>query len=66
MKIDLHFQRVFTRYLVISYSDGVNNMFEDVDFVGIDKNEFGVFFKRFMHDKCKKVYYCMPDIQLPK
>ena len=40
MKIDLHFAVIFIRYPSITYLDGAEKMFNDVDFVGMDKNEF--------------------------
>lgn len=65
-KIDLHFECILTRYPVISYSDGVEQRFEDIDYARIHKNEFVVFLERFANEKCVNIYYCMPDIRFPE
>ena len=65
MKIDLHFAGIFTRYLVITYSDGAEQRFEDVDFARMDKNDFVLFVEIFSTERCVNVYYCMPDIKFP-
>ena len=63
MNIDLHFAGLFTSYPEISYSDGLEQRFEDVDFVGMDKNEFMLFIQRFANDTCINVYFFMPNIE---
>ena len=65
MKIDLHFAGIFTRYPIISYSDGVEKRFDDVDFVGMDKNVFLDFLQRFTNERYVNVYFCMPDVEFP-
>lgn len=62
MKIDLHFVGIFTGYSVISYSYGAEQRFEDVDFAGMDKNDFMMFIQRFANEKPMNVYYSMPNI----
>ena len=52
-KIDLHFAGLFTRYPMISYSDGVEQRFEDVDFAGMDKKQiFSVHSEIRKRDMC--------------
>ena len=65
MKIDLHFAGIFSRYPAICYSDGAEQRFDDVDFVGMDKNEFVGFIQRFANEVCINVYFCMPDVVFP-
>ena len=65
MKIDLHFAGIFSRYHAICYSDGAEQMFDDVDFAGMDKNEFVGFIQRFANEVCINVYFCMPDVVFP-
>ena len=66
MKVDLHFAGFFfSRYPTISYSDGAEQRFEDVDFAGMDLKEFLLFIQRFANEECVNVYFCMPDLQFP-
>ncbi|XP_052622742.1 uncharacterized protein LOC128128018 [Lactuca sativa] len=65
MKIDLHFAGIFSRYPAICYSDGAEQMFDDVDFAVMDKNEFVGFIQRFANEVCINVYFCMPDVVFP-
>ncbi|CAH1427337.1 unnamed protein product [Lactuca virosa] len=39
-------------------------MFNDVDFSSMTYSQCTTFFKRFMHEDCKKLYYCEPCISL--
>nr|KAJ0227772.1 hypothetical protein LSAT_V11C100021380 [Lactuca sativa] len=39
-------------------------MFTDVDFSSMTYYEFVNFFERFMHEECKKFYYCEPGNSL--
>nr|KAJ0205312.1 hypothetical protein LSAT_V11C500238060 [Lactuca sativa] len=64
-KIDLHFAGIFMRYPTICYSDCAEQRFDDVDFAGMDKNEFVVFIQRFANEVCFNVYFCMPDVEFP-
>ena len=52
MKIDLHFAGFFTRYPEISYTDGAEQRFEDVDFARMDRNEFVEFLQRSANEMC--------------
>ena len=65
MKIDLHLEGTFMRYPVISYSDGMDQRIEDVDFDGMDMNEFVVFLERFANERCVNVYFWKPGIEFP-
>ncbi|XP_023737311.2 uncharacterized protein LOC111885278 [Lactuca sativa] len=65
MKIDLHFAGIFSRYPAIYCSDGAEQMFDDVDFAGMDKNEFVGFIQIFANEVCINVYFCMPDVVFP-
>lgn len=38
------------RYTGISYSDGAEQIFEDVDYAGMDKNKFVAFLERFANE----------------
>nr|KAJ0206594.1 hypothetical protein LSAT_V11C500244760 [Lactuca sativa] len=55
--VELNYQGVFNRN-PFSYTRGVKTMFTDVDFSSMTYYEFVSFFKRFMHEECKKFYYC--------
>ncbi|CAI9262324.1 unnamed protein product [Lactuca saligna] len=65
LSIKVHFQGVFINK-PFCYSDGVHHVFKNVDFAGMSYNEFVSFLKRFTQEKCKKVYYCQPDLQIPE
>ncbi|CAI9270878.1 unnamed protein product [Lactuca saligna] len=65
LSIKVHFQGVFVNK-PFCYSDGVHHVFENVDFVGMSYNEFVDFLTRFTQEKCEKVYYCQPDLQIPE
>lgn len=65
MKTDLHFAGIFTRYPLINYLDGDEQRFDEVNFVGMDKNEFVMFAQIFANENFVNVYYCMPDIAFP-
>ncbi|CAH1423674.1 unnamed protein product [Lactuca virosa] len=61
--VELNYQGVFNRN-PFSYTGGVKTMFTDVDFSSMTYYEFVNFFKRFMHEECKKFYYCEPGNSL--
>ena len=63
MKIEHHFIGIFIRYPTISYVDGAEQRFEDVDFTG--RNESELFLERFTNEMCVNVYFYMPDIEFP-
>ncbi|CAH1443760.1 unnamed protein product [Lactuca virosa] len=42
----------------------VKSFTTDVDFSSMTYYEFVNFFERFMHEECKKFYYCEPDNSL--
>ncbi|CAI9287734.1 unnamed protein product [Lactuca saligna] len=65
LSIKVHFQGVFINK-PFCYSDGVHHVFENVNFAGMSYNEFVGFLERFTQEKCEKVYYCQPDLQIPK
>nr|KAJ0199881.1 hypothetical protein LSAT_V11C600308540 [Lactuca sativa] len=48
------------------YSYDVHHVFENIDFVGMSYNEFVGFLERFTQDKCEKLYYYQPDLQIPE
>ncbi|CAI9266735.1 unnamed protein product [Lactuca saligna] len=59
--VELNYQGVFNRN-PFSYTGGVKTIFNDVDFSSITYSEFVTFCERFMHEECKKFYYCEPDM----
>nr|KAJ0218784.1 hypothetical protein LSAT_V11C300131960 [Lactuca sativa] len=61
--VELNYQGVFNRN-PFSYTGGVKTMFTDVDFSSMTYYEFVNFFERFMHEECKKFYYCEPGNSL--
>ncbi|CAI9259177.1 unnamed protein product [Lactuca saligna] len=65
LSIKVHFQGVFINK-PFCYFDGVHHVFENVDFAGMSFNEFVGFLERFTQEKCEKVYYCQPNLQIPK
>nr|KAJ0201928.1 hypothetical protein LSAT_V11C600302810 [Lactuca sativa] len=65
LSIKVQFQGVFINK-PFCYSDGVHHVFENVDFDGMSFNEFVGFLERFTQEKCEKVYYCQPDLQIPE
>ncbi|CAI9285005.1 unnamed protein product [Lactuca saligna] len=46
------------------YIGGVRTIFNDVDFSSMTYYECVTFFKRFMHEDCKRLYYCEPGISI--
>ncbi|CAH1441947.1 unnamed protein product [Lactuca virosa] len=60
---ELNYQGVFTRN-PFSYTGGVKTMFNDVDFSSMTFSECVTFFKCFMHEQCKKMYYCESGLSL--
>ncbi|CAI9274576.1 unnamed protein product [Lactuca saligna] len=63
--IKVHFQGMFINK-PFCYSDGVHHVFENIDFAGMSYNEFVDFIERFTQEKFEKLYYCQPDLQIPK
>ena len=61
--VELNYQGVFNRN-PFSYTGGVKTIFNDVDFSSMTYSEFVTFCERFMHEECKKFYYCEPDMSL--
>ncbi|CAH1426938.1 unnamed protein product [Lactuca virosa] len=61
--VKLNYQGVFNRNH-FSYTGGVKTMFTDVDFSSMTYSEFVTFCERFMHEECKKFYYCEPGNSL--
>ncbi|CAI9268545.1 unnamed protein product [Lactuca saligna] len=59
--VELNYQGVFNRN-PFSYTGGVKTIFNDVDFSSMTYSEFVTFCERFMHEECKKSYYCEPDM----
>nr|KAJ0199436.1 hypothetical protein LSAT_V11C600338640 [Lactuca sativa] len=59
--VELNYQGVFNRN-PFSYTGGVKTIFNDVDFSSMTYSEFVTFCERFMHEECKKFYYCEPDM----
>ncbi|CAI9278904.1 unnamed protein product [Lactuca saligna] len=59
--VELNYQEVFNRN-PFSYTGGVKTIFNDVDFSSMTYSEFVTFCERFMHEECKKFYYCEPDM----
>ncbi|CAI9303910.1 unnamed protein product [Lactuca saligna] len=59
--VELNYQGVFNRN-PFSYTGGVKTIFNDVDFSSMTYYEFVTFCERFMHEECKKFYYCEPDM----
>nr|KAJ0222911.1 hypothetical protein LSAT_V11C200061390 [Lactuca sativa] len=59
ISLKVHFQGVFINK-PFCYSDGVHHVFENIVllFVG--------FLERFTQEKCEKLYYCQPDLQIPE
>ncbi|KAL7602969.1 hypothetical protein Lser_V15G16880 [Lactuca serriola] len=61
--VELNYQGVFNRN-PFSYTGGVKTIFNDVDFSSMTYFEFVTFCERFMHEDCKKFYYCEPYMSL--
>ncbi|CAI9286062.1 unnamed protein product [Lactuca saligna] len=61
--VELNYQCVFT-FNLFFYTGGVKNMLKDVDFSSMTYSKCVTFFERFMHEDCKKLYYCEPDVCL--
>ena len=61
--VELNYQGVFNRN-PFSYTGGVKTIFNDVDFSSMTYSEFVTFCERFMHEECKKFYYCEPGNSL--
>ncbi|CAH1454145.1 unnamed protein product [Lactuca virosa] len=61
--VELNYQGVFTRN-PFSYTGGVKTVFNDVDFSSMTYSECVTFFEHIIHEDCKKLYYCEPDISL--
>ncbi|CAI9299761.1 unnamed protein product [Lactuca saligna] len=61
--VELNYQGVFNQN-PFSYTGGVKTIFNDVDFSSLTYSEFVTFCERFMHEECKKFYYCEPDMSL--
>ncbi|CAH1432560.1 unnamed protein product [Lactuca virosa] len=61
--VELNYQGVFNRN-PFSYTGDVKTMFIDVDFSSMNYSEFVTFCKHFMHEECKKFYYCEPGNSL--
>ncbi|CAH1412117.1 unnamed protein product [Lactuca virosa] len=61
--VELNYQGVFNRN-PFSYTGGVKIMFIDVDFSSMTYSEFLTFCEHFMHEECKKFYYCEPGNSL--
>ena len=61
--VELNYQGVFNRN-PFSYTGGVKTIFNDVDFSSMTYSEFVTFCERFMHEECKKFYYCEPENSL--
>ncbi|CAI9259249.1 unnamed protein product [Lactuca saligna] len=61
--VELNYQGVFNRN-PFSYTGGVETIFNDVDFSSMTYSEFVTFCERFMHEECKKFYYCELDMSL--
>ncbi|CAI9262730.1 unnamed protein product [Lactuca saligna] len=59
--VALNYQGVFNRN-PFSYTGGVKTIFNDVDFSSMTYSEFVTFCERFMHEECKKFYYCEPEM----
>ncbi|CAI9264611.1 unnamed protein product [Lactuca saligna] len=59
--VELNYQGVFNRN-PFSYTSGVKTIFNDVEFSSMTYSEFVTFCERFMHEECKKFYYCEPDM----
>ncbi|CAI9299908.1 unnamed protein product [Lactuca saligna] len=59
--VELNYRGVFNRN-PFSYTGGVKTIFNDVDFSSMTYSEFVTFCERFMHEECKKFYYCEPDM----
>ncbi|CAI9275651.1 unnamed protein product [Lactuca saligna] len=57
--VELNFKGVFLRN-PFSYNHGINPIFNDHDFSGMTYGECITFFKRFMQESIKKLYYCKP------
>ncbi|CAI9298834.1 unnamed protein product [Lactuca saligna] len=64
-EIDVHFQGMFARN-PIRYTGGITQRFSDIDFAGMDKDGCVAFIKRFIGEKCEKLYYYQLDIDFPK
>ncbi|CAI9298351.1 unnamed protein product [Lactuca saligna] len=65
LSIKVHFQGVFINKPFCN-SDGVHHVFENVNFAVMSFNEFVGFLEHFTQEKCEKVYYCQPGLQIPK
>ncbi|CAI9279346.1 unnamed protein product [Lactuca saligna] len=59
--VELNYQGVFNRNR-FSYTSGVKTIFNDVEFSSMTYSEFVTFCERFMHEECRKYYYCEPDM----
>ncbi|CAI9283139.1 unnamed protein product [Lactuca saligna] len=46
------------------YSDGIHHVFDDIDFAGMTHKDFIGFLEQFTQEKCQKVYYCQPDLEI--
>ncbi|CAH1448265.1 unnamed protein product [Lactuca virosa] len=65
VSIKVHFQGVFINK-PFCYSDGIQHVFENIDIVGMSCTEFVGVLERFTQEKCEKLYYCQPDLEIPK
>ncbi|CAH1420373.1 unnamed protein product [Lactuca virosa] len=61
--VELNYQGVFNRN-PFSCTGGVKTIFNDVDFSSMTYYEFVTFCECFMHEECKKFYYCEPGNSL--
>nr|KAJ0200255.1 hypothetical protein LSAT_V11C600325230 [Lactuca sativa] len=64
ISIKLHFQGVFINK-PFCYSNCIHHVFDDIDFAGMTHKDFIVFLERFTQEKCQKVYYYQPDLEIP-
>ncbi|KAI3502228.1 hypothetical protein L1887_30260 [Cichorium endivia] len=62
-KVDVHYHGVFTTQPLI-YTEGMHHLFEDIDFAGMDLDECVKFLERFTEEKCRNLYFCLPESEL--
>ncbi|KAI3778940.1 hypothetical protein L2E82_08330 [Cichorium intybus] len=58
--VELNYQGVFRR-CPFSYEDGMKFTFTEHDWASMNYAECVTFLEKFMHENCKKLYYCEPD-----
>nr|KAJ0202158.1 hypothetical protein LSAT_V11C600338490 [Lactuca sativa] len=48
------------------YSNGIHHVFENIDFVGMSYTEFVGFLDCSTQEKCEKLYYFHPKLEIPE